>query len=609
MKRILFIVLSLSLVLSASAYRKQMTEKQAWEWHKRVGVIKGFNQPEPAYTGQTNLQIMQRAKALGFNSVRFWIQGNDADETIAYLRQMIADASKCGLTVSPVIRNIHDWFYEYYNRGEKQPLDMYEKFIKRVVGAFRSDERIVMWDVWNEPDVWDDDRTRQEMEIIIKLADWCHEVDATQPITSCIFWDTTNKSPIEHNYRRMAESKMDLHNFHSYELANSRTDNGEDSIRQLQSISNRPLVCTECLTRPNGSGMVRSLAVLSRYGAHFYSWGLFANDSNWDIRWHTSAYDPYDPMFHNVLYADGDIIDSRDIEALRSYHFAKAGEEVDPGLPITDRWAGNRAWQWMVTGPIKGKITDEMDDFSHLEGYNAARVKLSFESWRDDREKYLEKVDAMLAQANDKRISVVITLLTDDDRKHRDDELCCYVADVIHNFYADGRVKAWELYHLPGKTIADASRLESFVDAVFTAARHEYPNQPMFITPLVDVKPFAPDFNYREALGHGNHDGWSRLRFQGGSSSDLVYKIWSLRDVTAFATSQSAPEVGWMASVCFRVGRPIFCTEWTAPTTDDIDATLSRFALSHVFWFTSSDINSQEVGDFRFEQIVTTRQR
>ena len=51
MKRILFIVLSLSLVLSASAYRKQMTEKQAWEWHKRVGVIKGFNQPEPAYTG------------------------------------------------------------------------------------------------------------------------------------------------------------------------------------------------------------------------------------------------------------------------------------------------------------------------------------------------------------------------------------------------------------------------------------------------------------------------------------------------------------------------------------------------------------------------------
>ncbi len=609
MKKTLLILLALVLSLSASAYRRQMTEKEAWQWHKRVGVIKGFNQPEPAYTGQTNLQIMKRAKQLGFNSVRFWIPGRNAEEAIAGLKAMIADARECGMTVSPVVRNIHDWFYEHYNRGEEQPLELYEKFIKRLVGAFRGEERIVMWDVWNEPDVWDDDRTRLEMDIIIRIADWCHEADATQPITSSIFWDTTDKSPIEHEWRRKAESKMDLHNFHSYELARSQPDNGEDLIRQLQEIGNRPLVCTEILTRTNGSGMARSLAVLARYGAHFYSWGLYANDSNWDIRWHTSAYDPYDPMFHNVLYADGDVIDSRDIEALQSYHFAAKGEITDPGRPVTDRWPGNRAWQWMVSGPIKGKNTDGMDDFSHLEGYNAVRVKLSFEAWQSDRDSYLATVDAMLSQAAEKGMTVVPTLLTDEDISADSKQLTDYVADVIHQFYADGRIKAWELYHLPGRDTDDTKLLTTLIDDIFTAARSEYPNQPMFVTPAVDVSPFAPDFDYRNALTHGNHDGWNRLRFSGGSTSELVYKIWSLSDITAFATSQPAAEVGWIASVAFRFGRPIFCTEWEAPTDEDIDATLERFALSHVFWFATTDIESQKASKFHFEQIVTQRKR
>ena len=49
MKRTVFYIAVLLLCLqniSLTHARKQWTEKQAWAWQKKVGVIKGFNQAE-----------------------------------------------------------------------------------------------------------------------------------------------------------------------------------------------------------------------------------------------------------------------------------------------------------------------------------------------------------------------------------------------------------------------------------------------------------------------------------------------------------------------------------------------------------------------------------
>ena len=90
------------------------------------------------------------------------------------------------------------------------------------------------------------------------------------------------------------------------------------------------------------------------------------------------------------------------------------------------------------------------------------------------------------------------------------------------------------------------------------------------MTPYVQVKPFAPDFNYWGALVHGHRAGWDYLTYGGGSSAELCYQIWSLSDIIAFSSAQKAPETGWLASICYRFGRPIFCTEWNAPAVEDI---------------------------------------
>ena len=65
--------------------RRQWTEKEAWEWEKRVGVIKGFNAPNPAYQGMTREDVIKKASELGYNSVRIWLSGKP-DEHVEFLQ-------------------------------------------------------------------------------------------------------------------------------------------------------------------------------------------------------------------------------------------------------------------------------------------------------------------------------------------------------------------------------------------------------------------------------------------------------------------------------------------------------------------------------------------
>ena len=75
--------------------------------------------------------------------------------------------------------------------------------------------------------------------------------------------------------------------------------------------------------------------------------------------------------------------------------------------------------------------------------------------------------------------------------------------------------------------------------------------------------------------------------YGGGSNARLCYTIWSLSDIISFSACSKAPETGWLASICFRFGRPVFCTQWNIDDSTDIDAYLQRFAKSQIFWFSS----------------------
>ena len=589
------------------APRGQWTEEQAWNWEKKVGEIKGFNQPEPAYPGQTRDQILRKAAEFGLNSVRFWISGSSAEEQIEYIRRFAEDASKYGMTVSPVF-NIQLWYYSLPD--EEKALRDCEDVLRKVVRAFATDERIILWDIWNEPRFRANEKdTMRQMDWLEKMVLWCRDEGICQPITSSIIWDAGyDADTVSDTWKRRAEIEgmMDVHNFHDYQVAENMGRSLDVTLRKIRRISDRPIVCTECLSRAYGSGVSRTLAAFARERVHFYIWGMYNNDANWSVKWSRSTYDPFDPPFHDMLWADGDMYDPREFFPLKDFRFLSPGEkDPDPGIPVTERWSQERAWKWMVAGPVEGTVIQKMKPSSAPEKYNSVRVPVNYNHWKYDNDAFFKDFDEAVNWAVEKGMTLVPTLVTDDFLDIPDGDLVEYVRSIISCYYSNPTVLAWELYRHPGERAKDRGRVERLVDKLFTIARNQYPNQPVFMTPAVKVKDFTLDFDYKAALVHGRRHGWDMLEYSGVSDADLTFKIWSLSDVTAFSTVQDAPEAGWMTSMCYRFGRPIFCTSFEGKDAERRKAILDIFARSHVYWFSATDVPEEEIKGFRFIPIET----
>ena len=86
---------------------------------------------------------------------------------------------------------------------------------------------------------------------------------------------------------------------------------------------------------------------------------------------------------------------------------------------------------------------------------------------------------------------------------------------------------------------------------------------------------------------------------------ERIRKLMRLKEST---TSEGEARETALASICYRFGRPIFCTEWNAPAVEDIVPTLERFAISQLHWFSGQEISSELLDNFAFKQISTQRQ-
>ncbi len=611
MKRLIMIVLLLPCLAGFAKERKQWTEKQAWDWEKKVGTIIGFNQPESAYPGMTNLEILRKAADLGFNSVRFWLKGEDVDAQIAYIKKMADEAESCGMTISPVLSLQRKYFNDKEN--EKENLKIVEELVKTLIRPFANDERIVLWDIWNEPGFkTGDPETFREMEWVEKMVHWCREENLCQPITASIIWDPDRDADVSSptwEKRRQVEAMMDLHNFHSYDCARNFGAEIDYTLDRIRRISNRPIVCTEAMIRVNGSSVQRTLPVFAREHVHVYLWGLYNNDWNWSVKWGRSTYDAFDPMFHDFLWADGDAYDAREFPFIKNFRFWNKGENLDPGIAVTDRWSHERVWRRMAgAGLVKG-LADVKSSGSFSGTYNSMRVKVNYKDYRglasDQRSGFFERFERILSDAKSKGMTVLPVLITDDDLYATSEELGGFVKEMISRYYDDQTILAWDIYWHPGEKSTDRRKVEEVIETAFTYARNQYPNQPVFMTPFVSVQEFDDDFNYRAALVHGRRNGWNKLSYGGTSDADLVYKIWSLSDVTSFSTVQHPAEAGWLLSICYRFGRPIFCSSFKAENVTDQLEMLDLFSKSHVFWFTENPLPDKSVNQFKFTPIIT----
>ena len=648
--------------------RGQMSVKQAWRWQNKIGEIRGFNQPEVAYPGMSRDQILRKASELGLNSVRSWIGGNTVEEQIAFIRKYVDDASKYGLTFSPVLSFYGRYYYDN-TISEEERLKLTEEYIRKVVGAFAKDERIAMWDIWNEPSTAQNDETMRQMDWLEKMVEWCRLENPVQPITSSIIWEGGEYDTTSTYYKRRMEVErmMDIHNIHNYRFLQPEHATPIEIINRIKRMDGRPIVSSEVLARPVSGGLTRTLKLFAREHVNFYLWGMFVTDSrNWSVQWGRTTYDPYEPIFHDMLYSDGTPYDYREIENLRKFRFEGEGEQIYAPLSQSERWTAERAWKWVAGGPIKG-VTDTLLKQEAAEDGNSMRLKLSYADFVADEKAFMDNFEHRLDEAERGGMTVMPVLLSDQDildaegneipqarllRTYPNDfaengdgylitpfsngesywgsdfaeslsisksdaaafagrtvtkNIMAYVNVVMRRFYADSRIEGWDIYFHPGENLSSESEASMWVSQLFDLVRFISPTQPAFMTPLVSVGDFPPDLRYRDELIHGRHGGWGRLEYSGSGSASLTYKIWTLSDLTAFSSTMKAAETGWLMSIGYHFGRPLLCSYWSAPDADEAIATLDLFSRSHVFWYSGKSLPADAVGKFKFKHINTAR--
>lgn len=186
-----------------------------------------------------------------------------------------------------------------------------QPYVSGVIGHFRDDERVLGWDIFNEPDnpnyayVADEPAGKQELALALirEAYAWARAAQPSQPITSGVWrteWVQTGAlSPLDEF--QLGES--DVLSFHCY----SGPARLLERLDELEARG-RPVFLTEYLARPYGSTFEDVLPVLKARNVGAYNWGLVSGKTQTIYPWDSwvKSYDSEPaPWFHDILRPDG----------------------------------------------------------------------------------------------------------------------------------------------------------------------------------------------------------------------------------------------------------------------------------------------------------------
>nr|WP_176598911.1 cellulase family glycosylhydrolase [Sphingobium sp. 15-1] len=207
-------------------------------------------------------------------------------------------------------------------------------YVQGVIGAFAKDDRVLGWDLWNEPDNGADQYKGQEgkqplvLALLTKVYGWARDVDPTQPLTSGVWqhddWKTESAlTPME----KLQLSQSDVISFHDYNWP----EKFQDRVNQLK-IYGRPILCTEYMARGNGSTFDGSLPIGKRENVAMMNWGFVDGRTQTRLPWDSwkKPYTQDEPTiwFHEVFRNDGTPYRQAETDLIRS--LAKAPKGVVP---------------------------------------------------------------------------------------------------------------------------------------------------------------------------------------------------------------------------------------------------------------------------------------
>ncbi|HEY0759815.1 MAG TPA: 1,4-beta-xylanase [Acidisarcina sp.] len=196
-------------------------------------------------------------------------------------------------------------------------------YVEGVVGAFAKDDRILGWDVWNEPDNKGGDDAGDEAakiarvdELLPQVFGWARSANPTQPLTSGVWRGSWSDPAKESVTTRIQLAESDVISFHDY----GWPEVFEAHVKELQ-LQRRPILCTEYMARGAGSTFDGSLPIAKRYNVGAINWGLVAGKTQTYFPW-DSWERPYvlsqpTVWFHEVFRQDDTPYRQHEVDLIR----------------------------------------------------------------------------------------------------------------------------------------------------------------------------------------------------------------------------------------------------------------------------------------------------
>src|SRR3954468_15520418 len=339
------------------------SEAKANEWYERQGWLVGCNyipstainqlemwQPETFDLPRIEKELGW-AKGLGFNNIRVFLHHLlwEQDPT-GFLQRLdmflsVADRHDIG-TMFVLFDAVWDPYpkigaqpqpkFGVHNSGWVQSpgadvlkkadsYDQLQSYVQGVIGRFANDERVVIWDLFNEPDNMnitsynDVDYGEQKAELSLKLLKktilWAREMNPVQPLTAAPWNWMEGEGNTLSDLDNYMFNHSDVISFHCYENQSGM----EQRIKSLKRF-NRPMLCTEYMARPQGSTFESVLPLLKKYNVGAYNWGFVAGKTQTHFPWDSwaSAYQKEPEVwFHDIFHSNGLPFDHKEIELIR----------------------------------------------------------------------------------------------------------------------------------------------------------------------------------------------------------------------------------------------------------------------------------------------------
>jgi hypothetical protein len=357
------IVAALTVCLAQSSGAAQWSPTQANDWYRHRPWIVGCNFSPSTAINQLEMwqpdtfdpvtidRELGWAEQLGFNTVRVFLHNllwtQDPDGFLTRMDHFLAIADKHHIGVIfvpldavwdpfPKLGEQHKPAPHVHNSGWVQSPgveilrdpsrhDELKGYIQGAIGHFKSDSRIVAWDILNEPDnmnrpayVASEPVNKPDLALLLlkKAFAWAREVNPSQPLTAGVWekgqWGAGDKLL---TIEKFMLEQSDIISFHSYgNLAEMKR--GVESLRRF----NRPIVCTEYMARPRESTFDPILGYLKEQKVGAINWGFVNGKTQTIYPWDswTKTYTAEPPVwFHDIFRSDGTPYDAKEVKYIR----------------------------------------------------------------------------------------------------------------------------------------------------------------------------------------------------------------------------------------------------------------------------------------------------